>query len=78
MSPQTNGFCERFHKTIGEEFYQVTFRNNFYADMETLQKDLDEWLNYYNNERAHQGKVCNGRAPLEALLSEKQVCSGKT
>ena len=25
-SPQTNGICERFHKTIVQEFYQVTFR----------------------------------------------------
>ena len=24
--PQTNGICERFHKTILQEFYQVTFR----------------------------------------------------
>lgn len=26
MSPQTNGICELFHKTILQEFYQVTFR----------------------------------------------------
>ncbi len=63
MSPQTNGICERFHKTILQEFYQVTFRKKLYADMETLQNDLDEWLNYYNNERTHQGKVCNSRTP---------------
>ena len=25
-SPQTNGIFERFHKTILQEFYQVTFR----------------------------------------------------
>jgi len=24
--PQTNGICERFHKTILQEFYQVAFR----------------------------------------------------
>ena len=29
MSPQTNGICERFYKTILQEFYQVTFRKNF-------------------------------------------------
>lgn len=29
MSPQTNGICERFHKTILNEFYQVTFRKNY-------------------------------------------------
>ncbi|RLM06395.1 hypothetical protein BIY27_19730 [Gibbsiella quercinecans] len=29
MSPQTNGICERFHKTILQEFYQVTFRRSY-------------------------------------------------
>lgn len=77
MSPQTNGICERFHKTILQEFYQVTFRKKLYADMETLQKDLDDWLNYYNNERTHQGKVCNGRTPMETLLSGKLIWDGK-
>ena len=31
MSPQTNGICERFHKTILNEFYQVTFREKLYS-----------------------------------------------
>lgn len=49
MSPQTNGICERFHKTILQEFYQVAFRKKLYASLESLQKDLDEWMNYYRN-----------------------------
>ena len=65
QSPQTNGICERFHKTILQEFYQVTFRKKLYATLEELQKDLDEWIKYYNNERTHQGKMCCGRTPLE-------------
>jgi transposase InsO family protein len=77
MSPQTNGICERFHKTILQEFYQVTFRKKLYGDLETLQKDLDEWLSFYNNERTHQGKVCNGRTPMETLLSGKLIWDGK-
>lgn len=44
MSPQTNGICERFHKTILQEFYQVTFRKKLYANLESLQMDLDKWL----------------------------------
>lgn len=73
MSPQTNGICERFHKTILQEFYQVTFRKKLYGDLAELQKDLDEWLVYYNNERTHQGKMCNGRTPMNTLLDGKQV-----
>ena len=53
MSPQTNGICERFHKTILNEFYQITFRKKLYSTMEELQKDLDDWMGYYNNERTH-------------------------
>ena len=73
MSPQTNGICERFHKTILNEFYQITFRKKLYGNLEELQKDLDEWMDYYNNERTHQGKMCCGRTPQETLLDGKSI-----
>ena len=76
-SPQTNGICERFHKTILQEFYQVTFRKKIYTDMASLQKDLDEWLAYYNNERTHQGKMCCGRTPMETLVDGKIIWQEK-
>jgi transposase InsO family protein len=50
-SPQTNGICERFHKTILQEFYQVTFRKKIYGSIEALQADLDVWLEEYNHRR---------------------------
>ncbi len=77
MSPQTNGICERFHKTILNEFYQVTFRKKLYQTLEELQKDLDEWLSYYNNERTHQGKMCKGRTPVDTLIDGKRVWAEK-
>lgn len=77
MSPQTNGICERFHKTILNEFYQITFRKKIYSTMEELQKDLDEWMKYYNNERTHQGKMCCGRTPLETLLDGQSIWAEK-
>ena len=40
--PQTNGICERFHRTILQEFYQITFRKRVYIKLEELQRDLDE------------------------------------
>ncbi len=43
-SPQTNGICERFHKKILEESYQVMFRKKIYETIEELQKDLEQWL----------------------------------
>ena len=76
-SPQTNGICERFHKTVLQEFYQITFRKKIYEGIEELQKDLDDWLLYYNNERTHQGKMCCGRTPLETLVDGKSLWQDK-
>jgi transposase InsO family protein len=66
--PQTNGICERFHKTILQEFYQITFRKKIYKTTEDLQTDLDQWLIEYNERRTHQGKMCNGRTPMETFI----------
>ena len=76
-APQTNGICERFHKTILQEFYQVTFRKKLYDSLEELQKDLDDWINHYNTERTHQGKMCCGRTPMDTLLDGKSIWAEK-
>ena len=60
-SPQINGICERFHKTMLHEFYQMTFRKKLYPDIKTLQLDLDRWLEAYHHERTHQDKMCCAR-----------------
>jgi transposase InsO family protein len=77
QSPQTNGICERFHKTVLQEFYQITFRKKLYAGMDDLQEDLDDWINYYSNERTHQGKMCSGRTPLATLPDGKHIWAEK-
>lgn len=77
MHPQTNGICERFHKTILNEFYQVAFRKKIYRSVEELQIDLDEWISYYNNDRTHQGKMCCGRTPMETFIDSKEVWNDK-
>ena len=75
--PQTNGICERFHKTILQEFYQVAFRRKIYRSIEELQIDLDDWLHYYNHDRTHQGKMCCGRTPMQTLIDGKEVWNDK-
>lgn len=76
-SPQTNGICERFHKTILQEFYQVALRKTLYEDLASLQRDLDNWLTEYNNHRTHQGKMCCGRTPMVTLIDGKRVWNEK-
>lgn len=63
--PQSNGFCERFHRTIQEEFYATAFRKKLYQSLEELQKDLDEYIDYYNEKRPHSGRYCYGKTPME-------------
>jgi transposase InsO family protein len=67
-SPQTNGICERFHKTVLGEFYRVTFRKKIYNNLDELQADLDTWLKYYNQERVHSGKYCFGKTPMQTFV----------
>jgi len=76
-SPQTNGICERFHKTLLQEFYQVTFRKKVYPDIESLQHDLDAWVEEYNTERTHQGKMPCGRTPMRTLIDGKAIWKEK-
>ena len=76
-SPQTNGICERFHRTIGEEFYQVAFRKTLYTSIEQLQADLDDWLLYYNRERTHSGRHCDGRTPMQTFRETQHLAQQK-
>ena len=72
-SPQTNGICERFHQTILNEFYRVTLRKKLYLDLETLQTDLDAYIEQYNTQRTHQGKRCKGRTPMQTFRQGKEL-----
>jgi transposase InsO family protein len=80
-SPQTNGICERFHKTILNEFYRVAFRKKLYRSIEELQADLDRWMEEYNEARPHQGRWCYGKTPMQTfrdsidLAKEKMIAA---
>jgi len=37
-SPQTNGICERFHRTIQDEFYAVAFRKKYIVPLRKCKK----------------------------------------
>ena len=76
-SPQSNGICERLHRTMQEEFYQVAFRKKIYTSLEELQADLDQWLEFYNRERTHSGKYCEGRTPLQTFRETKHLAHQK-
>ena len=76
-SPQTNGICERFHKTVLQEFYQFAFRKKVYSTIEKLQADLNNWIEHYNNERPHSGRYCYGKTPNETFQESIKIAKEK-
>jgi len=76
-SPQPNVICERFHRTIQEEFYAIAFRKKIYNSLEEMQKDLDEWMIYYNQERTHSRKYCFGKTPSQTFLDSLSLAKEK-
>jgi transposase InsO family protein len=76
-SPQTNGICERFHRTVLDEFYRVAFRKKLYDTVDELQADLDAWIADYNERRSHQGRWCYGKTPMQTFLDALPLAKEK-
>ena len=76
-SLQTNGICERFHRTMQDEFYSIAFRKKMYNGLEEMQKDVDQWMELYNNERAHSGRYCFGKTPMKTFIDSKELAKAK-
>lgn len=76
-SPQSNGICERFHKTVLNEFYRIAFRKKIYNTLDELQADWDTWIKYYNEERTHGGKYCFGKTPMQTFLDSMPLVREK-
>ena len=76
-SPQTNGICERFNRTVLDEFYRVAFRKKLYTSMEQIQEDLDAWLREYNEVRPHQGRWCYGKTPMQTFFDSLELAKEK-
>jgi transposase InsO family protein len=75
--PQSNGICERLHRTMQEEFYAVAFRKKMYDSLDQLQQDLDDWLDYYNHQRPHSGRYCFGKTPMQTFVDSKELALKK-
>ena len=60
-----------------DEFYAVAFRRKVYSSLEQLQHDLDDWLDYYNNERPHSGRYCYGKTPMQTFTDSKFLAEEK-
>lgn len=69
--PILNGYCERFQRTILEEFYKVVFRKRFFNSIVELNQELQKYLVYYNFERLHFGLDKNGALPINVFKAKR-------
>lgn len=76
-SPQTNGICERFHRTMKNEFYDTAFRKKLYQTLYELQVDVDHWLKEYNENRPHSGRFCYGKTPMQTFKDAAHIAKSK-
>jgi len=71
--PQTNGAVEALHRTILEECWRPAFARYLHVRSTGLKRDLDRYLDYYNLDRAHTGRLTRGRIPAEIVYGANKV-----
>jgi transposase InsO family protein len=71
--PQTNGAVERVQRTILEECWRPTFARSLVPKFTALRRDLDRYLHYYNEERAHTGLRTAGRTPAAIVYGARKM-----
>jgi transposase InsO family protein len=71
--PQTNGHVERLHRTILEECWRPAFARFLQVRFTGLRRQLDDYIGYYNHQRAHTGHTTTGRTPAEVVYGARKM-----
>jgi transposase InsO family protein len=71
--PATNGAVERVQRTILEECWRPSFARSLVPKFTGLTRDLAGYLRFYNEERAHTGRLTKGQTPLQALIGARKM-----
>jgi transposase InsO family protein len=65
--PTSNGHVERLQQTILEECWRPSFARSLVPKLTALERDLDRYLDYYDFDRAHTGRLTQGRIPADIV-----------
>jgi transposase InsO family protein len=71
--PQTNGNVEALHKTILDECWRPAFARYLYPRLAGLRRELDTYLNYYNYDRVHHGRLTRGQIPADIVYGARKM-----
>lgn len=66
--PQSNGKVEQVQNTILQECWMPTFVGYIDPSPTTASRDLNDYLNIYNNQRPHWGKWNQGKTPTDIII----------
>jgi transposase InsO family protein len=69
--PNSNGCVERVQLTILEECWRPAFARSSYSKHGTAQ-DLADYLNEHNYDRAHTGRLTQGRVPADIVSGARE------
>lgn len=69
VRPQSNGFIERFHRTLLNEHLRPSGRTKWYGSIAEMQADLDVFLVSYSTQSPHRGRGMKGRTPVQVFLA---------
>jgi transposase InsO family protein len=69
----SNGCVERLQLTILEECWRPAFARSLAPKITALEKDLDEYLHYFNYDRAHTGRLTQGRVPADIVFGARET-----
>jgi transposase InsO family protein len=71
--PQTNGHVEALHRLILEECWRPAFARYLYPRYTGLRRELTRYLNDYNTNRVHHGRLTNGRIPADIVYGARKM-----
>lgn len=71
--PNSNGHAERVQLTILEECWRPAFSRSLAPRITALKRDLEEYLRYYNFDRAHTGRLTKGRVPADIVFGARKM-----
>jgi transposase InsO family protein len=75
--PNSNGCVERVQLTILEECWRPAFARSLVPKTTALTRDLDSYLIDYNTDRAHTGRLTQGRVPADIVYGARKTTPGR-
>lgn len=71
--PQTNGHVEALHKTILDECWRPAFARYLHPRLTGLRRELHTYLDYYNHDRVHHGRLTRGQIPADIVYGARKM-----